>query len=519
MAYASVTYTSASGTTFALTNSGGNPIEYLRRADIFVYVNGVLKTLTTDYTFNTAGTAIVFNTAVSNATVLIQRTTGIDDNVVTYTPGSTLTAADLNNASNQNLYALQEFRDTYGALLGGGGDLSDQAAIIGSGETWASNNSQWATTAATDGRIDSKIDTALTTDIVAGTDISITDNSPSSGQITIAHNVAGANTTVNNSDGTVLQDITVTAQGHVTSVGSYNLDNRYYTETELDNGQLDTRYYTETEADNRFVNVTGAESIDGVKTFTSSPIVPTPTTDYQAATKVYVDANFWNKTSETIDGTEAWVSNNTTVPTTQAVNGRIIDLLNDIGSYVVVATEVTFPNAGVVDGGGSPDAGVLVEVTDASGLAWTSGTSTNATTTSGTPVTITGITGTGPLNSGGMQVLSTSTLHTYTFVKWTLTSSVAQTISDNITEILQADDNAAAAAASASAAATSASNAATSASNAATSASNAATSATNAANSATTAQSTVTTLLSLGYLADWALITEAVGTSSDYGSL
>ena len=519
MAYASVTYTSASGTTFALTNSSGNAIEYLRQADIFVYVNGALKTFTTDYTFNTAGTAIVLNTAVSGATVLIQRTTGIDDNVVVYTAGSTLTAADLNNASNQNLYALQEFRDTYGALLGGGGDLSDQAAIIGSGETWSSNNSQWATTAATDGRIDSKIDTALTTDVVAGTDISITDNSPSSGQITIAHNVAGANTTVNNSDGTVLQDITVTAQGHVTSVGSYNLDNRYYTETELDNGQLDTRYYTETEADNRFVNVTGAESIDGVKTFTSSPIVPTPTTDYQAATKVYVDANFWNKTSETIDGTEAWVSNNTTVPTTQAVNGRIIDLLNDIGSYVVVATEITFPNGGVVDGGGSPDAGVLVEVTDASGLTWTSGTSTNATTSGGTAVTITGITGTGPLSSGGMQVLSTSTLHTYTFVKWTLTSSVAQTISDNITEILQADDNAAAAAASASAAATSASNAATSASNAATSASNAATSATNAANSATTAQSAATTLLGLGYLADWGLVIDAVATSSDYGIL
>ena len=519
MAYASITYTSASGTTFALTNSSGDPIEYLRQNDIFVYVNGVLKTLTTDYTFNTAGTSIVLNTSVSGATVLIQRTTGIEDNVVTYTPGSTLTAVDLNNASNQNLFALQEFRDTYGALLGGGGDLSDQAAIIGSGETWSSNNSQWATTAATDNRIDSKIDTALVTDVIAGTDISITDNSPSSGQITINHNVAGANTTVNNSDGTVLQDITVTAQGHVTSVGSYNLDNRYYTETELDNGQLDTRYYTETEADNRFVNVTGAESIDGVKTFTSSPIVPTPTTDYQAATKSYVDANFWNKTSETIDGTESWVNNNTTVPTTQAVNNRIVDLLNDIGSYVVVATEVTFPNAGVVDGGGSPDAGVLVEVTDASGLAWTSGTSTNATTTNSTSVTITGITGTGPLNSGGMQVLSTSTLHTYTFVKWTLTSSVAQTISDNITEILQADDNAAAAAASASAAATSASNASTSASNASTSASNAATSATNAANSATTAQSTVTTLLGLGYLADWALITEAVGTSSDYGSL
>ena len=519
MAYASITYTSASGTTFALTNGSGNPISYLRQSDIAVYINNVLKTLTTDYTFNTAGTAIVLNTAVTNATVAIQRTTNIDAQSVSFTPGSTLTANDLNNSDKQTLFALQEFRDTYGSLTSGT-DLDTNTAIIGSGEAYVSDNAHWATTAAADARTDSKIDTALVTDVVAGTDISITDNSPSSGQITIAHNVAGANTTTSNSNGNVLRNVTITAQGHVTSVGSYDLDNRYYTETELDAGQLDNRYYTETEADNRFVNVTGTESIDGVKTFTSSPIVPTPTTDYQAATKVYVDANFWNKTSETIDGTESWVSNNTTVPTTQAVNNRVIDLLNDIGSYVVVATEVTFPNSGIVDGGGAADDGVLVEVTDASGLTWNgSGTSTNATRSNGSPVTITGITGTGPLNSGGMQVLSTSTLHTYTFVKWTLTSSVAQTISDNITEILQADTNAAAAAASASAAATSASNAATSASNAATSASNAATSATNAANSATTAQSTVTTLLGLGYLANWGPITEAVGTSSDYGSL
>jgi hypothetical protein len=42
-----------------------------------------------------------------------------------------------------------------------------------------------------------------------------------------------------------------------TELDNGQLDNRYYTETELDNGQLDNRYYTETEADNRFVNVTG----------------------------------------------------------------------------------------------------------------------------------------------------------------------------------------------------------------------------------------------------------------------
>ncbi len=274
MAYASVTYTSASGTTFALTNSNGDPIEYLRQADISVTVNGVLKTLTTDYTFNSAGTAIVLNTAVSGATVVLSRTTSITDATVSFTAGSTLTAQDLNNSDKQNRFALQEFSDVYDSLRTGTGDLSTLGGFIGSAETWLSDNSHAATTGAIDGRVDSKIDTALTTDVVAGTDLSITDNSPSSGQITIAHNVAGANTTINNSNGTVLQDITVTAQGHVTSVASYDLDNRYYTETE---------------SDAKYVALTGAQTIAGVKIFSSSPVGPAPTNNTDLATKGYVD--------------------------------------------------------------------------------------------------------------------------------------------------------------------------------------------------------------------------------------
>ena len=39
----------------------------------------------------------------------------------------------------------------------------------------------------------------------------------------------------------------------------------------------------------QWVKTSGAQTIADVKTFTSSPIVPTPTTDFQAATKKYVD--------------------------------------------------------------------------------------------------------------------------------------------------------------------------------------------------------------------------------------
>lgn len=50
--------------------------------------------------------------------------------------------------------------------------------------------------------------------------------------------------------------------------------------------QLDTKA-----ADADVVHDTGDETIAGIKTFSSSPIVPTPTTDFQAATKKYVDDN------------------------------------------------------------------------------------------------------------------------------------------------------------------------------------------------------------------------------------
>ncbi len=46
--------------------------------------------------------------------------------------------------------------------------------------------------------------------------------------------------------------------------------------------------------DNAVVKLTGNQTIAWVKTFSSSPIVPTPTTDMQVATKKYVDDNAWS---------------------------------------------------------------------------------------------------------------------------------------------------------------------------------------------------------------------------------
>jgi len=59
---------------------------------------------------------------------------------------------------------------------------------------------------------------------------------------TIAHADTSTQASVDNSNGNVIQDITLDGYGHITAIASADLDGRYYTETE---------------ADNRFVNVTG----------------------------------------------------------------------------------------------------------------------------------------------------------------------------------------------------------------------------------------------------------------------
>ena len=47
--------------------------------------------------------------------------------------------------------------------------------------------------------------------------------------------------------------------------------------------------YDQSSRNDATVNLTGDQTVAGIKTFSSSPIVPTPTTNLQASTKKYVD--------------------------------------------------------------------------------------------------------------------------------------------------------------------------------------------------------------------------------------
>ena len=103
MAITSNTYTgNGSNKLFSIT------FPYLDPSDINVYLNGVLQTITTQYTFANA-TTVEFVTAPANAAViLLDRSTDDATLQSTFFPGSSIRANDLNYNFDQILYLSQE---------------------------------------------------------------------------------------------------------------------------------------------------------------------------------------------------------------------------------------------------------------------------------------------------------------------------------------------------------------------------------------------------------------------------
>ena len=379
MAVTEATYTGNGSTTnYSFT------FPYLKTTDVKASING---TATTAFTFANA-TTVQFNTAPANSSAIrIYRDTDDSKLEAEFFAGSAIKSSDLNDNFTQNLYVTQEANNQVDTAWTKGTETIDST------ETWASNNTRVSTTGATDARIDSKIDTALEGDVLAGTDLT---KSTSSGQVTINHSVTGASS-VDNSNGSVIQDLTINGRGHVTATGSVNLDDRYYTETELNAGQLDNRYYTETEADARFYNLASTEEIQSGET---------------------------------------WVAADNKVATTSAIDARIVDLVDDVGGFVPIANETSFPNA-------NPDvnngAGTLVSIKALSSNLTSNGSGV-ATISNGTvgnsTVTINGLANSTTYAAGfGMIVETTTTLNTYSFHRQVPKATEVTTVATNITNI------------------------------------------------------------------------------------
>ena len=209
-------------------------------------------------------------------------------------------------------------------------------------------------------------------------------------------------------DSTKIQDDAVRSE-HIqanavtdSEIATGTLDNRYYTETELDAGQLDNRYYTETEAEAKFLR---------------------------------------QDSSETIASGVTWSSSDAFVATTAAIDLRVIELVDDVGGFVPIANETSFPTSNP-DINNPATGGTIVSVKAASTDLAPSGTTVTIANGrgSGLAVVITGVTATIP-SGFGFLVETTSTDHTYAFHRLVPVATQVATVANNITNIVNAGAN------------------------------------------------------------------------------
>ena len=145
---------------------------------------------------------------------------------------------------------------------------------------------------------------------------------------------------------------------------------------------------------------------------------------------------FRQDSSETISSGDTWSASDSYVATTAAIDNRVVDLVDDVGGFVPVANETSFPTTNPDVNNGT---GTIVSVsTIGTTRTPTAGTVTIANGSGSNTVTITGC-GSTVLTAGyGLLVETTTTLHTYTFhrlvPKATEVTTVAS-ISSDITNV------------------------------------------------------------------------------------
>ena len=147
--------------------------------------------------------------------------------------------------------------------------------------------------------------------------------------------------------------------------------------------------------------------------------------------------------SETIASGVTWSSNDSKVATTAAIDLRIIELVDDVGGFVPIANETSFPTTNPdINTSGSAKGGTIVSVKTAStDLVPSSGTVTIANGRgSGLAVILTGVPSTIP-SGFGFLVETTATDHTYAFHRLLPKATEVTTVATNIANVVLAGQN------------------------------------------------------------------------------
>ena len=406
----------ATNTAASFTNHTGNgsagpfniSFSYLAEAEVDVTVGGVLKTITTHYTF-TSATQITFtsgNEPANGVAIKFQRDTNISAKKVDFTDGSVLTEADLDANSDQVLFAQQEITDKLGGIEEGAtGDQTsaELKTLFQSDKLTANEINDNAITYA-------KIQNVSATDRVLGRD------SGGAGEI---EEITPANlrTMINVEDG-------ATADQTITEIKSLiagsPLDASHLAPSSVDTSELATDSVTTNEiADSELVTLAGMQS------GTASKLA-----DSTALTADLADLNQLDGMAKETTITD----DDTKFPTSGAVVDNVAAQIAPIGGLEVIANEDSFPTT-------QPSSGVVISISDIEGLIVNgSGVATNARTTGNGSdnVTINGFPSSlqsKTMAAGlGLMVSSTGSSQTYTYHKLLAKEADVEQLSNDIND-------------------------------------------------------------------------------------
>ena len=481
------------------TTSFGYSFPILQHSDLKVELDGVLKTENTSGTnndYSISGTNVVFNSAPGqNVDIHIYRLTDVDSAKAVFAPGSSIRAGDLNNIVDQSLFANQEQQQKIRTA-----DVRDNAvttikikdlnvtrpkiandAIDGTKIADDAVNSEHIAADSIDaehyapGSVDT---TALGADSVTGAKIA-------DDQINSEHYIAGsidhehlANDII---DGDNIQDDVINSEHYVAgSIDHEHLANDIIDSDNIQDNAINSEHYVDgsidhvhlandiIDGDNIQDNVINSEhyadaSIDHVhlsndcidqdniqdNAVRSEHIQANAVTDSEIATGT-LDNRYYTETeaealflrqdsSETIASGQTWSNSDAFVATTAAINARIIDLVDEVGGFTVIATELVFPNTNPQGATGQAAILSIGSLTQAYTPSGTTVTIANGTIGNST-VTITGVPSVLP-QGFGLLVESTSTLNTYTFHRLVPKATEVTTVASNITNISAAGAN------------------------------------------------------------------------------
>ena len=470
--------------TFAISFS------FLENTEVDVRVGGVLKTLGTHY--NISGSSVTFTSGnippSGNGNIRFTRDTDISAKKVDFADGSVLTETDLDNNSDQILFAQQEVINDY---VKRDGSQTITGNLVFEGATDDDNETTLAIT-------DPTADRTITVPDITGTLITTADTGTVSNQMIANDAVTNAKIADNQIDsehyvdgsidnvhlakdavnGNKIADDSINSEHYVDGsidtqhiaadqitsslIADNQINSEHYVDGSIDRVHLEADIIDGTKLADNAVNTehiqAGAVRVDEINNgeITAAKLNPSAViTSAEQATATANDTSFLTSaaaeaaflrqdSSETIASGVTWSASDTKVATTAAIDLRVIELVDNVGGFVPIANETSFPTENPdINTSGTDKSGTIVSVQAAStNLTAQSGTTLTIANGRGTgnAVIITGVSATIP-QGFGFLVETTETDHTYAFHRLVPKASEVSTVAANAVNIAAAGAN------------------------------------------------------------------------------